>query len=135
MSYSDRHLFTSVVQTLDGATDLEIAFAPLNRVTIHKIGLMPVNNAAGGVTVTFERRRVATTDTTIEVVVIPAADHQGDVIYTEVISGFVFEVGDRLNLAISAEAATAPTAYALLEYSINDVDLDAGTSGVVIESA
>lgn len=134
MAYSDRHLWMSRELTLNGATDLEAHFAPLNRVTIHKIAMMPTDAAVGGATVVFERRRVASTDTTIETVVIPAADHQGDLIYTEVVNGFDLVPGDRINLAVT-EGGVAPTALALIEYSINDMDLDAGTAGVVIESA
>ena len=135
MAYSDRHIWMSRELTLNGATDLEAHFAPLNRVTIHKIALMPTDTAAGGATVVFEKRQVASTDATIETVIIPAANHQGDVIWTDVSSGYEFVPGDRLNLAVT-ESGTAPTALALLEYSINDLNLDVdGTSGVLIESA
>ena len=133
--YSDRHLWQSRELTLNGATDLEAHFAPLNRVTIHKIALMPTSSDAGGATVVFEQRKVASTDVTIETVIIPAANHQGDVIVTEVLAGFSMVPGDRLNLAVT-ETGTAPTALALIEYSIDEIELlSEGTSGVVIESA
>ena len=135
MAYSDRHLWISRELTLNGATDLEAHFAPLNRVTVHKIALMPTDSAAGGATVVFERRRVASTDSTIETVVVPAADHQGDVLFTDIPAGFELVPGDRINLAVT-ESGTAPTALALVEYSINDLNLDVdGSSGVLIESA
>lgn len=137
MAYSDRHLWTSANLTLNGATDLDVetGFAPMERITIHKIALMPTNNAAGGATVVFEKRSVASTDVTIETVVIPAADHQGDLIFTEIVAGVEMTPGQRLNLAVT-EGGTAPTAYALVEYSINENSLaDDNTSGVVIESA
>ena len=134
MSYSDRHLWMSRELTLNGATDLETHFAPLNRVVIHKIGMMATNNASGGAACVFERRRVASTDSTIETVTIPAADHQGDMIFTEILAGYTLVPGDRINIAVT-EGGTAPTALALIEYSIDDMDLSDGTSGVVIESA
>ena len=136
MSYSNpRQLWMSRELTLNGASDLETFFAPLNRVVIHKIGMMPTNNAAGGATCVFEKRQVATTDATIETVTIPAADHQGDVIYTEILAGFVLVPGDRVNIAVT-EGGTAPTALALIEYSIDDYNLvNDGTSGVAIVSA
>jgi hypothetical protein len=134
MAYSDRHLWSSPEQTLNGATDLELTFVNLNRVQIHKIALRVTNNAAGGATVVFERRRNVSTDTTIETVVIPAADTDGILVYTEVLTPVVFEPGDVLNLAVT-ESGTAPTAIALVEYSILDEDLDAIASTIVVESA
>lgn len=134
MAYGDRHQWSSRELTLDGATDLELHFAPVMRVTIHKLFMMPTNTAAGGATCLFEQRRVATTDVSIETVVIPAANHQGDLIWTNIPAGFELVPGDRINLAVT-ESGTAPTAIALIEYSFNDSKLADGTSGVVIESA
>lgn len=135
MAYSDRQLWMSRELTLNGATDLEAHFAPLNRVLIHKIAMMPTDSAAGGATCVFEQRKVASTDATIETVTIPAANHQGDLIVTELTSPFTMIPGDRLNIAVT-ESGTAPTALALVEYSIDTIELlSEGTSGVVIESA
>jgi hypothetical protein len=121
-SYNEREVFTSTELTLEGATDLEMPFTFLNDVVIHKIGLHVSNTAAGGATVTFEDRTGASTDTTIEVVVIPAANNDGNTLYTEIAAGYVLQAGHILNLAV-VEGATAPTAYAIVEYSHLDVAL------------
>jgi hypothetical protein len=134
MSYEDRHLWSSPEQTLNGATDLELTFCNLNRIQVHKIALRVTNNAAGGASVVFERRRNVSTDTTIETVVIPTADSDGIMYYTEVTTPVVFEPGDVLNLAVT-ESGTAPTAIALVEYSILDEDLDAVAATIAVESA
>lgn len=123
MSYEDRRLWQSQEQTLNGATDLELPFVHLNRIQVHKIGLRVTNNAAGGASVVFERRRLVNTDTTIETVVIPAADSDGKLYYTELFTPFVLLPGDTINLAVT-ETGTAPTAIAVVEYSLLDVDLD-----------
>ena len=134
MSYSDRHLWNSSEVDLNGATDLEVAtFAPLNRVVIHKIGVLVTSTAAGGAVVTFEDRVDATTDTTIEAVTIPAADSDGNLYFTEIVAGYVLLPSHKLNFAVS-ESGTGPTAILMIEYSILDVDLDA-TDSDVIESA
>lgn len=125
MAYSDRHLWNSVDQTLEAATDLELPFAPINRVVIHKIGLRVTNTAAGGASVVFEDRTGASTDTTIETVVIPAANNDGNLLYTEILAGYVLLPGHVINLAVT-ESGTAPTAIATIEYSILDIEpLDA----------
>ena len=135
MAYSDRRLWMSREIDLETTGDYEMHFAPLNRVVIHKIAIMPTSADAGGAGCTFERRRVASTDATIEVVTVPAANHQGDVIFTEILAGYTLVPGDRLNIAGTQASGTGPTAIALMEYSIDDMDLSDGTTAVVIESA
>lgn len=122
MSYSDRHTWSSDVNTLEAATDLEQTFVSTLRLVIHKIGLKVTSTAAGGATVVFEDRVNASTDVTIETVVIPASDQDGELIYTEVLAGYVLNPGHILNLAVT-ETGTAPTAIAVVEYSILDADL------------
>lgn len=122
MSYSDRHTWASAEQTLEAATDLELPFVSTLNLVIHKIGLRVTNTAAGGASVVFEDRVNASTDTTIETVVIPAADSDGELFYTEILAGYVLSPGHILNLAVT-ETGTAPTAIAVVEYSISDVDL------------
>ena len=122
MSYSDRHTWASDEQTLNGATDLELPFVSTLNLVIHKIGLKVTNTGAGGATVVFEDRVNASTDTTIETVVVPAADSDGELFYTEILAGYVFSPGHILNLAVT-ESGTAPTAIAVVEYSILDADL------------
>lgn len=134
MAYADRHLWSGAEQTLNGATDLELPLAFLNRVQIHKIALRVTSADAGGASVVFERRRNVSTDTTIETVVIPAADTDGIMVYTEVLNPVVFEPGDVLNLAVT-ESGTAPTAIPMVEYSILDEDLDAVAATIAVESA
>lgn len=121
MAYSDRHLWNSVDQTLEAATDLELPFAPMNRVTIHKIGLRVTNTAAGGATVLFEDRTGASTDVSIETVVIPAANNDGNLLYTKLAAPYDLLPGHVLNLAVT-ESGTAPTAIATVEYSISDIE-------------
>lgn len=122
MSYSDRHMWASAEQTLNGAMDLELPFVSSLRLVIHKIGLRVTNTAAGGATVVFEDRVNASTDVTIETVVIPASDQDGELLYTEILAGYVLNPGHILNLAVT-ETGTAPTAIAVVEYSILDADL------------
>ncbi len=120
-SYADRHQWASAEQTLNGATDLELPFVFLNDVVIHKIGLKVTNTAAGGAAVLFEDRVGASTDVSIETVTIPAADNDGNVLYTEILAGYVLQAGHILNLAVT-EGGTAPTAIAIVEYSFLEKD-------------
>ena len=122
MSYSDRHTWASAEQALNGASDLELPFVSTLNLVIHKIGLKLTSADAGGATVVFEDRVNASTDTTIETVTIPAADGDGEIFYTEILAGYVFSPGHILNLAVT-ESGTAPTAIAVVEYSILDSDL------------
>lgn len=133
MSYSDRHVWSSPVQTLEAATDLELTFVSTQPVRIHRIGLKATNTAAGGASVLFEDRIDASTDTSIETVVIPAADSDGTLFYTDIASGYVLEAGHVINLAVT-ESGTAPTAIAVIEYSLED-RADASLGAEVVESA
>lgn len=138
MSYTNtRQFWSSANLTLDGATDLNAGFVAANRIQVMKIGLRVTNTGAGGATVVFERRRGASTDTTIETIVIPAADSNGILFYTDNSPSFVpieFLPGDILNLAVT-EGATAPTAIACIEYFINDINMEDAESATVVESA
>lgn len=135
MSYSDRHTWASAEQTLNGATDLELPFVSTLRLTIHKIGLKVTNNATGGATVVFEDRINASTDTTIETVVLPATDQDGELFWTTIPAGYVFNPGHILNLAVT-ESGTAPTAIAVVEYSLRDSLLsDTDSTAETTESA
>jgi len=134
MSYNDRHFWSSAEQTLNGATDLELPFAALEPILIHKIGLRVTNTAAGGAAVTFERRRNVSTDTTIEVVTIPASDNDGLLLYTDDFTPVEFLPGDVLNLAV-VEGGTAPTAFAVIEYSHRDAELENVAVTIAVESA
>lgn len=136
MSYSDVHVWTSALQTLNGATDLELPFVAMSRLVITKVGLRLSSADAGGASVVFERRRSASTDTTIETVVVPAADHDGDLVYVEIdpADQIEFLPGDCLNLAVT-EAGTAPTAYAVVEYFLVDTNMEKEESDYVVESA
>lgn len=120
MAYADRHLFSQTL-ALDGATAVVTEFAVINRANIHKVAIRATNTGAGGASVVFARRRGASTDTTIATVVVPAADSNGTTFYKEITS-VDFLPGDLL-LATVTEGATAPTSMILVEYSINDVDL------------
>lgn len=137
MSYSDRHIWQSVEQTLEAATDLELPFVFTMPVRIHRIALKVTNTAAGGASVLFEDRTGASTDAAIETVVIPAADSDGELFYTDVFSttvgGYLLEAGHILNLAVT-ESGTAPTAIAVVEYSLED-RADAALGSAVTESA
>lgn len=137
MSYNNtRQFWSGPVLTLNGATDLPQEFIAFNRIQIVKIGLRAVDTAAGGASVLFERRR-GTTDSAIETVVIPAADSNGILFYTDNSPSFVpieFLPGDQLNLAVT-ESGTAPTAHALVEYFINDINMEDAESATVVESA
>ena len=132
MSYSDRHTWASAEQTLNGAGDLELPFVSTLNLVIHKIGLKVTNTGDGGATVVFEDRINASTDTTIETVVIPAADSDGELFYTEILAGYVFSPGHILNLAVT-ESGTAPTAIAVVEYSFLEVALS--DRSLLVESA
>ena len=137
MSYSDRHHWASAVQTLEAATDLELPFVFLKPVRIHRIGLKVTNTAAGGAAVLFEDRIDASTDASIETVTIPAADSDGSVFYTDLDTttsgGYLLEAGHILNLAVT-ETGTAPTAIAVIEYSISE-RADASLGDEATESA
>ena len=130
--YSDRHQWASAEQTLNGATDLELPFTFLNDVVIHKIGLRVTNTATGGAAVLFEDRTGASTDTSIETVTIPAADNDGNTLFTEILAGYVLQAGHILNLAVT-EGGTAPTAIAVVEYSFLEVAL--ADRSLLVESA
>jgi hypothetical protein len=131
-SYNERSQWCSAVQTLEAATDLELPFTFLNDVVIHKIGLRVTNTAAGGASVLFEDRTGASTDVPIETVVIPAADNDGNTLYTEILAGYVLQAGHILNIAVT-ETGTAPTAHVLVEYSHLDVAL--ANRPLMVESA
>ena len=131
-SYSDRNQWASAEQTLNGAGDLELPFTFLNDVVIHKIGLRVTNTAAGGAAVLFEDRTGASTDTSIETVTIPAADNDGNTLFTEIPAGYVLQAGHILNLAVT-EGGTAPTAIAVVEYSFLEVALS--DRSLLVESA
>lgn len=137
MSYSDRHMWASAEQTLNGATDLELPFVFLKPVCIHRIGLKVTNTAAGGASVLFEDRTGASTDVSIETVVIPAADSDGELFWTDLDTttsgGYLLEAGHILNLAVT-EGGTAPTAIAVVEYSIQE-RADSALGSACTESA
>jgi hypothetical protein len=136
MSYSENRIWSSAVLTLNGATDLEQAFVAMSRLVITKVALRVTSADAGGAVVTFERRRGVSTDTTVEVVTIPAADNDGIMLYTDVAPADQIEFlpGDILNLAVS-ESGTAPTAHAVVEYFVVESDLERLESATVVESA
>ena len=137
MSYSDRHHWASAEQTLNGATDLELPFVFLKPVVIHRIGMKVTNTAAGGAAVLFEDRTGASTDTSIETVTIPAADSDGELFWTDLDTttgvGYLLEAGHILNLAVT-ESGTAPTAIAVVEYSVQE-RADAALGSALTESA
>lgn len=135
MSYSERQTWASVEQTLNGAADLELPFVSTLKITIHKIGLKVTNNANGGASVVFEDRINASTDTTIETVVIPASDSDGELFWTNIPAGYVFHPGHILNLAVT-EGGTAPTAIAVVEFSIEQAQMsDTAATAETTESA
>ena len=137
MSYSDRHHWASDVQTLNGATDLEVPFVFLKPVRIHRIGMKVTSADAGGAAVLFEDRTGASTDVSIETVTIPAADSDGELFWTDLDTttsgGYLLEAGHILNLAVT-ESGTAPTAHALVEYSIEE-RADSALGSALTESA
>lgn len=135
MSYSDRHIWRSALQTLNGATDLDttVGFVATQPVRIHRIGLQALDTAAGGASVVFEDRINTSTDATIETVVIPAANSIGTLFYTDLATPYVLEAGHRINLAVT-EAGTAPVAVAVIEYSLED-RADSALGDEMVESA
>lgn len=137
MSYSDRHMWSSAELTLNGASDLELPFVSLKPVRIHRIGLKASDTAAGGASVLFEDRTGASTDVSIETVVIPAADSDGELFWTDLDTttsgGYLLEAGHIVNLAVT-EGGTAPTAYAVIEYSFEE-RADSALGSACTESA
>jgi hypothetical protein len=134
MAYSDRHLFVSANLDLTAIQD-NFLFTALNRVTIHRVGIMIMTAGSSGlVTVTFQKTvgGTAGTDTTIKALIVSDALHAvGKVVYGEPATApFVLEPGDHVNLLVPAETSgTAPAVTrAIIEYSINDESLAGATN-------
>ena len=128
MAYNDRHLFSTGSLDLNALGE-QLLFAPLNRISVHKIALRVSGTDAAGATITFARRRGASTDTTIGTVVLPAASQQGKLLYKEITTPVEVLPGD-IVIATTVEAGGANVAQMCFEYSINDEDLPVGTQAV-----
>lgn len=136
MAYADRHIWTSAEFDTDGGGDDPLAFSPINRIQIHKIGLVVTNSDDGDVSALFEDRTAASTDAPIETVAITAGtagSNQGKLFYTELATPYVLLPGHRLNVASTAGGGSEPTVFAVVEYSLLDMDLDNAT--LAVESA
>jgi hypothetical protein len=116
--YSDRHLWQGDLFDIQTTGD-KAHFAPLVRVAVHAIGVVPLGTDAGGATIKVDKALVgARGDGDVGILTIPAANKQFVCQYEEVATPVILEPGDVAVFEVTAEGVSALNAIPQIEYSI-----------------
>jgi hypothetical protein len=133
MAYADRHLYSTVATTLNGVTNAAntiVVFSPLQRVTVHRVGLRQSAGATVSASIEVDKL-VGTVATQIATIVLPNSNTNGAMYVKTLATPLSLDPGDSIQFVaptgFSATATTAKEEF-VIEYSINEGVFTAGAN-------